>query len=56
MSDDDTDKNTDQVPEDTPSSGENICRRCNGKGTVEGTSCPECGGSGKVITPVGGAG
>lgn len=25
-----SDKNTDQVPEETPASGENICRRCKG--------------------------
>lgn len=48
--------NTDAVTPGTPYSGENICRRCEGTGRVAGEPCPECGGSGKVVTPVGGAG
>ncbi len=49
-------KNTDQVPEGTPNSAENVCRRCAGTGRADNRECPECGGTGKVITPVGGAG
>jgi DnaJ-class molecular chaperone len=49
-------KNTDAVPEGTPHSGENSCRACGGRGQVDGKTCPECDGSGKVMTPVGGAG
>lgn len=49
-------QNTDAVPAGTPFSGENLCRKCNGTGRAEGGPCPECGGSGKVLTPVGGAG
>lgn len=48
--------NSDRVPEGTPSSGENICRRCSGTGRIDGGTCPDCGGSGVVTTPVGGAG
>ena len=48
--------NTDQVPENTPGAGENICRRCEGSGEWQGEACPECSGSGTVWTPVGGAG
>ena len=49
-------RNTDAVPAGTPFSGENICRRCEGSGRLDGAPCPDCGGTGKVITPVGGAG
>lgn len=49
-------RNTDAVPPDTPFSGENICRRCEGSGRLASGPCPECGGTGKVTTPVGGAG
>ncbi|TWB60571.1 hypothetical protein [Nitrospirillum viridazoti] len=46
--------NPEAVRPGTPGAGENICRRCGGAGTVEGAPCPECGGTGKVVTPVGG--
>lgn len=49
-------KNPDAMPEGTPNSGETICRACAGRGQVDGKTCPECDGSGKVMTPVGGAG
>ncbi len=51
-----TPKNTDAVPAGTPDAGENVCRRCNGSGEVDGKDCPECGGTGTILTPVGGAG
>ena len=43
------------VPEGTPGAGENICRRCAGSGKVDGSTCPDCGGTGKVVTPLGSA-
>ena len=43
-----------RVPPGSPGSGENVCRKCEGTGKVEGKSCPECGGSGKVTTGIGG--
>ncbi|MER9232670.1 hypothetical protein NKI56_11285 [Mesorhizobium sp. M0622] len=46
--------NTDEVPAGIPGAGENICRRCSGTGMVDGRTCPECGGTGKVMTPIGG--
>jgi hypothetical protein len=47
--------NIDEVPAGTLGAGENICRRCSGSGIVDGQPYPECGGSGKIITPIGGA-
>lgn len=47
--------NPDKVPSDTPGSGENICRLCEGTGQSAGKECPECGGTGKVTTGIGGA-
>ena len=45
-----------QVPPGTAGSGENVCRRCEGKGKLPGgEECPDCKGSGKVATPIGGA-
>lgn len=48
-------ENPEAVPPGVPGSGENICRKCNGEGRIDGRECPECGGSGKVVTPIGGA-
>lgn len=39
----------------TPGTGEDICPRCGGKGTIEGGQCQNCGGTGKVIEGIGGA-
>ena len=43
-----------RVPPGTPGAGENVCRKCEGTGKVEGKTCPECGGTGKVNTGIGG--
>lgn len=48
-------ENPEAVPPNTPSAGENICRRCAGTGEDDGNPCPDCDGTGKVVTPVGGA-
>lgn len=46
----------DEAPPGTPGSGETICRRCGGGGTLAGgTACPDCGGSGKTVAAIGGA-
>lgn len=56
MSDKTSDANPDEVKPGTPGAGENVCRRCEGKGRLEdGAPCPDCGGSGKVTAPIGGA-
>ncbi|RWO60524.1 hypothetical protein [Mesorhizobium sp.] len=46
--------NADEVPAGIPGAGVIICRRCAGTGMIDGRTCPECGGTGKVTTPVGG--
>lgn len=45
----------DEAPAGTPGTGENVCRMCGGSGTVDGHTCTDCEGSGKVIEGVGGA-
>ena len=44
----------DEAPAGTPGTGEAVCPRCGGSGRVQGSSCPECLGRGKVIHGVGG--
>ncbi|RSZ60180.1 hypothetical protein HF313_21355 [Massilia atriviolacea] len=39
----------------TPGAGEDICAACSGKGKLgDGSACPECGGSGRVMRGIGG--
>lgn len=45
----------DEAPSGTPGTGENVCRICGGTGSVDGHTCPDCEGSGKVIEGIGGA-
>jgi hypothetical protein len=45
----------DQAPAGTPGTGENICPKCGGKGSLQGKKCEHCGGTGKVIEGIGGA-
>jgi hypothetical protein len=44
----------DEVPPDTASAGEDQCERCHGTGRVDGSTCPECGGSGRIVEAIGG--
>ena len=45
----------DEAAEGTPGSGEDICRKCHGKGTLgSGMECPDCGGTGRIIEGIGG--
>lgn len=49
-----SDETPEEVPPGTPGAGENVCRRCEGTGKAEGRACPDCGGTGTVVTPIGG--
>lgn len=44
----------DEVPPETESGGEEICRACGGEGEVDGRRCEACGGTGRVVEGVGG--
>lgn len=46
--------NPEEVPADEIGAGENVCRGCQGTGQTASGPCPDCGGSGKVTTPIGG--
>ena len=55
MADPQNTKPGDEAAPGTPGTGENLCRHCNGTGRHDGQSCPECGGTGKIIEGIGGA-
>ena len=44
----------DEVPEEAPSSGQDLCPRCDGTGEADGETCPVCQGSGIVEGAAGG--
>ena len=50
-----SDENPDAVPPGTEGAGEDICRKCQGTGKVDGETCPDCKGTGKITEPIGGA-
>ncbi|MGF7146909.1 RecJ-like exonuclease [Sphingomonas zeicaulis] len=39
----------------TPGTGENICPQCGGSGTIDGETCENCAGSGRIVEGIGGA-
>jgi len=45
----------DMAPPGTPGTGENLSPDCNGSGQVDGGTCPNCQGTGRVIEGIGGA-
>jgi hypothetical protein len=44
----------DEAPSGVPGTGENLCRRCGGSGRIDDAACPDCKGTGKVTTGIGG--
>lgn len=44
----------DEAPPGTPGTGQDMCRKCQGTGRVDGKECPDCGGTGFVIEGIGG--
>lgn len=45
----------DEAAPGTPGTGEDLCPKCGGSGTLDGEECENCGGLGKVIKGIGGA-
>lgn len=45
----------DEAPGGTPGTGEDLCEECGGRGLREdGSKCPACEGTGRVVRGVGG--
>jgi hypothetical protein len=45
----------DEAKPGTPGAAEDICDVCSGKGKLgDGSACPECGGTGRVMRGIGG--
>jgi RecJ-like exonuclease len=44
----------DAAPKGTQGTGEAICPRCSGEGTIDGRTCDNCNGTGKVVEGIGG--
>jgi hypothetical protein len=45
----------DEAPRGTPGTGDDICPECHGKGRINGSPCPNCGGGGTITRAIGGA-
>lgn len=44
----------DDAPQGTPGTGEDVCPKCAGSGTIQDQPCPDCEGSGKIVRGIGG--
>jgi hypothetical protein len=44
----------DEAEPGTPGAGEDLCETCGGSGKVDGNTCPECEGTGRVMRGIGG--
>ena len=44
----------DEAPPEEPSAGENVCPECGGSGDSDGSSCSNCGGTGRITEAIGG--
>jgi hypothetical protein len=45
----------DEAAAGTPGTGEDVCPQCRGSGKLDGKSCANCNGSGRIIKAIGGA-
>ena len=45
----------DEAPPGTPGTGENLCRACGGRGSLDGAPCVTCDGTGLIVEGLGGA-
>jgi DnaJ-class molecular chaperone len=45
----------DEVPPGTPGSGDDVCPRCHGSGTIDSQGCEYCSGTGMITRAIGGA-
>jgi hypothetical protein len=45
----------DEAPPGTPGTGEDVCPTCNSSGEVDGETCANCEGTGRIVTGIGGA-
>jgi hypothetical protein len=45
----------DEAAPGTPGTGDDICPECHGKGRINGSPCPNCGGGGTITRAIGGA-
>jgi hypothetical protein len=44
----------DEAPAEEPSAGENVCPECGGSGAKDGSDCPNCEGTGRIVEAIGG--
>jgi hypothetical protein len=44
----------DEAEPGTPGTAEDLCETCGGSGKVDGKTCPECEGTGRVVRGIGG--
>jgi hypothetical protein len=45
----------DQAAPGTPGTGENVCPKCSGTGSINSEDCENCGGTGRIVQVIGGA-
>jgi hypothetical protein len=45
----------DQAAPGTPGTGESVCPKCSGTGSINGEDCANCGGTGRIVQVIGGA-
>ena len=45
----------DEAPAGTPGTGEDACPTCNSSGKVDGETCANCDGTGRIVSGISGA-